>query len=82
MKAQGLDNELAYLRKRMHEMAHEKSDDRHEVDERRYKALALIVKSVIAQHRLDPARANDLGEHISALLRSVGEEMLPLQEDA
>jgi hypothetical protein len=70
---EGLDEEIAVLRVRLRKALDERPEDlrllTHGVD--------MLVKAVAAQYRLSPKARRDLSDHLSNLLNSLGDQLLP-----
>lgn len=70
---EGLEEEIAVLRVRLYKAIEENPDDfrlmTHGID--------MLVKAVAAQYRLSPKARKDLAAQITAVLNSVGDQLLP-----
>ncbi len=67
----GLAEEIALLRLRLREALSVHPDDARLIEG----GVRLLVQSLLAQHRLTPRQANDLGEAVANVLEEFGEVM-------
>ncbi|MDO8614285.1 MAG: hypothetical protein Q7T33_00930 [Dehalococcoidia bacterium] len=76
-EVEGLADEIAMLRVRLKSALQEHPGD--------LKLLAsgvqMLVKAVAAQYRLSPRARRDLADHITAVLNSLGDQLLPPAAD-
>ena len=72
-RMEGLDEEIAVLRVRLRKALDERPEDlrllTHGID--------MLVKAVAAQYRLSPKARRDLAGHLTNLLNSLGDQLLP-----
>lgn len=73
LTVEGLDQEIGLLRLRLKE-----ANDEHPEDLRLLThGIQALVRAVAAQYRLSPKARRDLADNLSAVLNSLGDQLLP-----
>jgi hypothetical protein len=70
---EGLDEEIAMLRVRLVTALRDHPDDLRLLTH----GISILVRAVAAQYRLSPKARRDLSDHLSNLLNSLGDQLLP-----
>lgn len=70
---EGLDEEIAVLRVRLMTAMNEHPQDFRLLSQ----GVEMLVKAVAAQYRLSPKARRDLADHITNVLNSLGDQLLP-----
>jgi hypothetical protein len=70
---EGLDEEIAMLRVHLRKALEASPDDLRLLT----LGVNMLVKAVAAQYRLSPKSRRDLSDHLSNLLNSLGDQLLP-----
>ncbi len=70
---EGLEQEIALLRVRLRKAAKEQPQDLRLLNY----GIQALVRAVAAQYRLSPKARRDLADNISAVLNSLGDQLLP-----
>jgi hypothetical protein len=70
---EGLDEEIAMLRVRLFTALRDHPEDLRLLTH----GIAILVRAVAAQYRLSPKARRDLSDHLSNLLNSLGDQLLP-----
>ncbi len=73
LAVEGLEQEIALLRVRLDELLAEKPIDYPLVTQ----LAGTLVRAVATQHRISPRARKDLANNITALLNSLGDQLLP-----
>lgn len=74
---EGLDDEIALLRTRLHRLAQEHP----EKFELLLKGINALVRAVATKYRLSDKPAEELSQHIAGVLRGIGGALYPEQSD-
>jgi hypothetical protein len=72
-EVEGLDAEIAVLRMRLRQALHEHKEDLPLM----MRGMELLVKAVSARYRLSKEAEEDLAGHLAAVIRGVGEQLMP-----
>lgn len=70
---EGLDDEIAVMRVRLKRAVEERPEDLQLL----VKGLDILVRAVGARYRLSPKSKKDLTENLTAVLNSLGDQLLP-----
>ena len=70
---EGLDEEIAVLRVRLMTALNDHPEDFRLLSQ----GVEMLVKAVAAQYRLSPKARRDLADHITNVLNSLGDQLLP-----
>lgn len=70
---EGLEEEIATLRVRLHSVIQNHPDDLRTLAA----GVQMLVRAVAAQYRLSPRARKDLAENITAVLNSLGDQLVP-----
>ncbi len=71
---EGLDEEIAMLRVRLFTALRDHPEDLRLLTH----GISILVRAVAAQYRLSPKARRDLSDHLSNLLNSLGDQLLPV----
>ncbi|MEX0799850.1 MAG: hypothetical protein WD379_01370 [Dehalococcoidia bacterium] len=70
---EGLDDEIALLRVRLKRAVKEQPQDMQLLT----RGMEILVRAVATRYRLSPKSKRDLAENMTALLNSLGDQLLP-----
>lgn len=70
---EGLDQEIGLLRVRLNEASHKHAADLRLLNY----GIQTLVRAVAARYRLSPKARTDLADNLSAVLNSLGDQILP-----
>lgn len=72
-RIEGLDEEIAVFRVRLRTLLASEAEDFALLHD----GLATLARTLAIRHRISPQSANDLAERMAAVLRSIGDQILP-----